>query len=240
MFDQLVSSWNRWRSCPQDTCTYVTDRDERRVWLRVPCDVQAICQPEGDAEVVRLAAIVQDISRGEITLVVKQPLDNGSLLCVELPGEHLDSTCHVMAHVIQAVARANGECELTCTFATELRDEELRPFEAKRIRPASPDPRRWVRFPCTAKVSLRPANRPDAEATLAESVDISPQGIGLHLFHPIEIGSLLSLELHGSDDDSRLTLLASVVRTASLSGPGWLIGCNFIRELTEPELKSLH
>jgi hypothetical protein len=239
MFSNLVSSLNRWVGQHRHDSSLRMDEGERRVWLRLPCDLQTVCQPAEGGEAVRFAARVQDISRGGISLLASRPFEKGALLCVELPGAELDSTCHVLAYVIRVVARASGEWILGCTFATELRDEELRPYEAKRIRPMPPDPRRWVRFPCAADVSYRRSDAAPEEAQTAQAVDISPRGIGFHLNQALEVGSMLSLELNGTRGEPALKILASVVRAATAGGPSWFIGCNFIRELTEKELNSL-
>jgi hypothetical protein len=239
MLVNLVSSCTRWVGQSWQMQGPEPDQTESRVWLRVPSNVQAMCHPAGGKETGRFAAQVQNISRGGINLLAARPLETGSLLCVELPGEDGDCTCDILAYVIRVVAKANGDCILGCAFATELRDEELRPFEAKRIRPMSPDPRRWVRFPCAAQFSFRSAAAPESDEQTAQAVDISPRGVGFHLPYSLEVGSLLSLQFRPADGQLGLTILASVVRCATLGGSDWLIGCNFIRELTEEELRSV-
>jgi hypothetical protein len=239
MFKNLVSSWAQWAGKPRLVRDAEGDPSERRVWLRVPCDVQALCQPASEGDNVRFTAQIQNISRGGINLLANRPLEQGSLLSVELPGEDAQSTSQVLAYVIHVNPLEDGRCALGCNFATELRDEELRPFEVRRIRPIAPDPRRWVRFPSNAQVTFHAANASEADAKTVQIVDISPGGISFQLPSKIEMGTMLSLQFRGSDGQAHVTILGSVVRCVTGGRPDWLIGCNFIRDLTEEELTAV-
>ena len=70
-------------------------------------------------------------------------------------------------------------------------------------------------------------------------VDISANGIGLVVTHPVTIGALLSLELRGTGEPEVLTMLSCVVRVTAHQNETWTLGCNFIRELSAHELKAL-
>src|SRR5262249_57524342 len=69
-------------------------------------------------------------------------------------------------------------------------------------------------------------------------VNISANGIGLLLDRPVENGTLLSLALRSPTTHSSHTILACVVHVTSRPGE-WTVGCNFIRELSEADLKAL-
>ena len=55
----------------------------------------------------------------------------------------------------------------------------------------------------------------------------------------IEPGVLLSMELRSKTDAPVLTIVGCIVHISE-AGPGeWLVGCNFVRELDDEELRKL-
>jgi hypothetical protein len=66
--------------------------------------------------------------------------------------------------------------------------------------------------------------------------DISGAGIGLLLQHRFEPGTLLTLELENSDRTASQTLHVRVVRVGAQPGC-WLLGCELVQELPEPEVQ---
>ena len=78
---------------------------------------------------------------------------------------------------------------------------------------------------------------PKQEPWPVQVLNVSSSGIGLLASRTIEPGTLLNLELHRGSDGH--TMLACVVHVTP-QGDGRLgLGCNFIRELTEDEMKTL-
>jgi hypothetical protein len=63
--------------------------------------------------------------------------------------------------------------------------------------------------------------------------------VGLLAGEAVETGTLLSVELFDSEGKVRLTIMASVTRVTSGKGAEWAVGCSFIRELSDKELKAL-
>jgi hypothetical protein len=213
--------------------------EERRVWIRHPYDVETTCRAVNTRPEDRLSARVQDISRGGINLLVNRPVDLDTLLSVELPGTPEQPPSTVLAYVVRVVPRGPGGWALGCTFATELRDEELQPFGPKRLKPPPSDQRLWVRFPCRVQAAFQPVTTPAAEPRHAKVLDISANGIGLLVGEPVEMGTLLSLELRSPGGKRVLTILGCVVRSTAESECQWALGCNFIRDLTDQELREL-
>ena len=64
-------------------------------------------------------------------------------------------------------------------------------------------------------------------------------GVGLLVDRAIENGALLSVELHNAAGTTERTMLACVVHVNAQSDATWALGCNFIRSLSEEELKAL-
>jgi hypothetical protein len=54
----------------------------------------------------------------------------------------------------------------------------------------------------------------------------------------LQVGDLLNVDL-SRDDAVLLTILASVVRAAAGAEGGRVVGCNFIRELSEQQVQAL-
>lgn len=173
-----------------------------------------------------------------MNLVVERAFEPGTVLSVELPGDHESPASTILACVIHAKAQPEGMWTLGCTFAAELDDEELRPFGAKRLRPSGPDQRTWVRFPCDMQVIYHAARPPGASQSLAKVVDISPGGLCLLVARPIDVGTLLSLNLCAAAQGTPLSILACVVHVTTQAGGECKLGCNFIRELSLDELEA--
>jgi hypothetical protein len=234
MFENARRTWGRLVGRPQELPTV---EEERRVWVRFPCDREITCQPASAAK--RLPARVQDISLGGISLLVGYPFETGGLLSVELPGTDDGCSTTVLAYVVHVAARDSGEWSVGCAFATELSDQELRSLGARRLKPPASDQRAWVRFPSNAHATYQWSRDPSSRPRPARVLNISPTGAALTAPEAVEAGALLSLELHDPQGNPRLTIMASVTRVTCDGGGEWALGCTFIRELTEKELEAL-
>lgn len=242
MVSQAFSSLKRlvaWRPHPRGAGVVHVPEEERRIALRYPCDLETTCQPANSPYSRCLSARVQNISRGGISLRVTERFEPGSLLSVEMPAGSDEATFTVLACVVHATAQADGDWALGCTFASELSDEDLKSFGAQRLKPAAPDQRTWVRFPCDTRASYRLARAAESEACPAQVVDISASGVGLLVPQSSDVGVLLSLKLQGVQQPEALTILGCIVRVTPRGADQWVWGCNFIRELSEHELRPL-
>jgi hypothetical protein len=177
---------------------------------------------------------VVNISRGGIGIVLTRRFEPNTLLVMELesPLDHLSRT--VLARVIHSTGLEVGWL-LGCAFISELDDEDLEAFRARRQRPEGTDCRAWVRFPCDVKTSCAPAG--SGEAWPARVVNIAPGGIGLVVPGPVERGSILRVELPRSEGRPNRSAMVRVVQPARREAEGWLIGCEFTEQLAEEELQ---
>lgn len=96
--------------------------------------------------------------------------------------------------------------------------------------------RAWIRYDCALRSTLRPAGKPSSSEWLATVLNVSAGGIRFRLSHEFETGSLVLIEI---PDENRLTLEARVIHAHDLGSGYYEIGCNFLRELDEAELKKL-
>jgi hypothetical protein len=69
--------------------------------------------------------------------------------------------------------------------------------------------------------------------------DISTTGIGVYTVRPFEPGTRLGVELQSPDETLAYTLMTHVMHATLREEDGWLIGCEFARELSEHELQRL-
>src|SRR5438132_1598293 len=98
--------------------------------------------------------------------------------------------------------------------------------------------RGWERLPSSAATTLTPVGGTD-QPTLARVRNVSRGGIGLLVEQAVEIGSLVNLELRKTAGDAARTILACVVHVVAHPDEQWTLGCNFIRELSDADLRAL-
>jgi hypothetical protein len=128
---------------------------------------------------------------------------------------------------------------LGCTFARELSEDDLEAFGARRERHGPADQRTWVRFATDVKASYQLIAGEGAAPKPAKVVNLSASGVGLLVAEAVENGALLSVELHAGQGDFTRTMLSCVVHVTARPAGEWALGCNFIRSLSEEDLKAL-
>jgi c-di-GMP-binding flagellar brake protein YcgR len=213
--------------------------EDRRVCVRYPVDLPTTLQPSAGAKSTTLPARIRDLSLGGVNLEVERSFAPGALLSVELPGADEQSTIQVLACVVHARELDNGKWSLGCTFSRELSAEDLAAFGAARQEAAEPDQRNWQRFPCQVKATYQLVGSDSSAPLLAEVLDISPSGVGLLVRDYVDNGTLLSVELKAARSGAQRTMLACVVHVSARSPNHWALGCNFIRSLSEDDLRAL-
>jgi hypothetical protein len=213
--------------------------DERRIWVRYPCEVDATCQPANQTDAMRLSARVRNVSVGGINFLLNCPVECGSLVSVELPGLSRKTISTVLAYVVRVEPSSEGDWSVGCTFATELTDDDLAPFGVARKPSHVNDQRAWVRFPCDVRASFQFVKAVEPTTWSAQVVNMSANGLGLVVDESVDLGKLLNLELRAIQGDYTLGILACVVRHTPEADGRFTLGCNLIRELTDKEIKSL-
>ncbi len=242
MFQRTIASLGQavgWRKTQPDHHAQAHIEDERRVWVRYPCDLDATCQTANKPDAIRLSARVRNISRGGISFLLNCPVESGSLLSVELPGHVGTTVSTVLGYVVRVEPSSEGEWGVGCTFATELSTEDLSPFGASRVAPVEEDQRSWVRFPCDVKATFEFVKTDEPRARAAQVVNLSANGIGLLTHEAVDLGKLLNLELRVEERNYKLSILACVVRLTPQPDGQFMLGCNLIRELNQHELDGL-
>jgi len=242
MFRNAASLWRRLthrRRTSEQPVGAEGPADERRVWLRHPVDLRTQVAPAADGADGGFAARVGDVSRGGIRLVAERPVDPGALLTVGLPDEGGREALTVLACVVRCHEMGPRQWALGCSFSQELSDDDLKAFGAAGA-PADPaDNRAWERYPCDVRASCQTVSAPEETAWEARVLNVSPAGMALLVPREVDNGVLLSVALHGPNGGEPLTILACVVHVREQTDGARLLGCNFIRELNEADLKRL-
>jgi hypothetical protein len=212
--------------------------DERRLWVRYPADLDTSVQLNHRVMPIKSSAKVRDLSRGGANLLLEHEVQAGQLIHLELP-HPTDGECMILACVVRAEQEPSGKWALGCVFARELSDEDLNELGANRVRHAPEDKRLWQRFPTTLHACFRQVGATDGPANHADVLNLSATGVGLLADDFIEPGALLHLDLSGQDSAETRTILSCVVHVSEHGDGRWALGCNFIRELSDADLRAL-
>jgi hypothetical protein len=240
MFEKTFTFWRRLvhRTPEASTAGVVATQDDRRLWLRYSADLNAQVRLENQGVAHGAPAKVRDLSMGGANLLVEMPFESGQLLTLELPTN--DNTIRtVLACVVRSMREDAKQWSVGCVFSRELTEQELASFGAQRIRHDPEDQRTWKRFSCELKAQYQVVGDPENQTHIAQVLNISANGVGLQVTQVIEAGCLLSLDLLDREGHLIRSILSCVVHTTQRAGGELALGCNFIRELSEDELRSL-
>jgi hypothetical protein len=211
---------------------------DRRLWVRYPADLITNVHLADQPNPAKRPAMVRDISRGGANLLLDQEVQPGQLVNLELPSA-AEGAYQVLACVVRSEVEPSGRWALGCVFSRELSEEDLNRFGARRVRHAPEDKRTWMRFTTKLKATFQHIGPTDSPRCDAEVLNISASGVGLAVAQPVEAGALLNLDLVAKDGAASRTILACVVHVSQPGDQRWALGCNFIRELSEEDLKAL-
>jgi serine/threonine protein kinase len=113
----------------------------------------------------------------------------------------------------------------------------------KQAEPRGAERRAFVRFPCTIGTFCSTTSvleEAEAEDSWPATVqDLSTGGIGLVVSRRFEPGTVLAVNLEGSDQKVSRTETVAVVRVIPQAFGHWLVGCIFQQPLSPEELQTL-
>ncbi len=216
-----------------------TSTATRGALIRNPFPKEGPSPPEKTLPQLEVSASVRDISLGGINLVVNRPFEKGAMLQVEVEGAGEDVPRALLVSVLQVTPQGEGSWLLGCSIARELSDEELRPFQAKRVMAPASDGRAWVRFPCAAGVSIQPVTAATPAQFPAKIMNISASGMAVLVYRSFEVGTLLTIQLLDEHEQALLTLQSRVVRVTPGAPGEWLLGCTFSGLLSTDLIQAL-
>jgi hypothetical protein len=213
--------------------------DERRVWVRYASSLETTVAAVSNGSGPPLAALVRNVSRGGISLIVYHAFTPGDLVVIDLPSGTVGASDTILACVVHTTPISEEAWSIGCVFAEELTNDELAAVGARRVKAPKSDNRNFVRFACNIQATYQRVDEPEDSTAPAEVVNISATGIGLVLDRPLAPGALLSLHLRHATSAAARTVLACVVHVVTRPDGKSVLGCNFIRELAERDLKAL-
>lgn len=99
---------------------------ERRAWVRYPCDLLSSCCASAGDDPIRWSARLQDISRGGARVFVDRRFEPGTILNIQVEETSAEEAPPVLlARVVHVRAEGVGFWSLGCRFARELSDKDL-------------------------------------------------------------------------------------------------------------------
>jgi len=171
-------------------------------------------------------------------LIVGSHIEAGDLIRIDLPADAEGGESAVLACVVRVNSDENGEWALNCTFSADLSEEDWQLF-ALEPPPPEAERRARIRYICQAELIYEVVGgRPDQRGS-AQCVDLSTGGVGFPIPGPIALGSLLHLELRDGSGHRVAVMLASAVSTRRSPDGQHLLGCNFMGELGDAQLRNL-
>jgi len=99
--------------------------------------------------------------------------------------------------------------------------------------------RATVRYRCAPATPGRVILPDDHEYQRAWVLNLSRAGVGLHMARNLEPGTLLVIQLKGNGGGKSYELAAQVAHATPQLDNEWLIGCAFLRPLSEQDLDDL-
>jgi hypothetical protein len=195
-------------------------------------------RPESEGQ-LPCQARVRDVSAFGLGLELPHPVEPGTVLAADLESPDRSVVRNVLARVVHVTARQAGQWIVGCALIGELSDDDLRPFQAERARPAARDSRAWVRFPCNLETVCSSIDAAPGEELPARILDVSAGGVGLLV--PCHIGSktFLTLQLPPRPGRPGRRVPVRVVQARPYGTGDWFLGCEFADRLTDAELEAL-
>jgi hypothetical protein len=223
---------------PDPDSTGQTLSNERRASVRYLCNLETQCRPIAGTAANSWPACAVDVSTGGIALVLARRFERGAILSLRLENLNGEVARTLFLRVVHATMEEGGAWRLGCSFASELSEEELRPFQADRVRPSGPDFRAWVRFTCDVETSCQSVAPAQPGRWSARVLEVSPAGMSLLVPCQFERGTLLNVELPGTLGSIPRQVLVRVLGDRPLSSDQWILGCELADQLSDEDLQS--
>ncbi len=239
MFERTVSLWRRLMHPGDDFSGTAAVEEDRRSAVRFPADGQVRYQMVTANEPAGRQARVRNISVNGVNLLADHECAPGELLNIHLEGGAGAPAKSVLACVVHVSAEEEGTWSLGCTFARGLAIEDLQPFTENTIPALRVEQRARPRFTCAVSASYQRVGQPAGEVCPATVLNISTTGVGLVVREPLTPGTLLNVTLGPARQVAAQTMLSCVVHMSDHQEGEWALGCNFITELRERDLKLL-
>ncbi len=214
----------------------ISGAEERRVRVRHAADRAVRCGPAASGEgESALPASVLDISESGARLIVGREFRSGEVIAVEVPASDGLAGRAVLAVVVHASRRPGRQWVLGCRFSRDLGQDDLRAFGLKRERHAEVEG--GARNDLGAVYRLSSPNDPSPRP--AQVVNLCAGGVALRVERDVLVGTLLSVTVTGPSGRAAPEMLACVVHAVVEADDRHILGCDFIRDLRDEELREV-
>jgi hypothetical protein len=207
---------------------HIIQPQDRRASVRFVGEISTFCKPAVIENYEPVPAIIDDLSGGGLCLLLSEPFRPGTLLRVDWPGATPGAYYPIEVCVLRTQKSTSGVWSLGCCFVQEFADADLEAFGGRKEPGTSPDPRRWARYPCEFRAYCDWITSDRHERLPGTVLDVSPISLGVLVSKPVDAGAVLSLQL----PDMKMSMLVCVARIEP-RGSDWIIGCLFVRKLSE-------
>jgi PilZ domain len=224
---------------PNSQDSGVAQGQDRRASERYPCSLRSDCHPLAGERTDSWRAQVQNIATGGIGLMLKRRFEPRTVLVIGLENPEQGFARTMLARVVHAAAQGDGTWYVGCAFLRELGEDDLRACGAEGIRPAGPDCRAWVRVSCDIDSFCREHGEGTSDRWPVKVVNVSPAGLALVVSRPVPKGALLTVELPTAEGQAAREVSVRVVEAQARPEEEWLLGCEFVEQLGEDELRRL-
>lgn len=214
--------------------------DERRVWIRHAANLPVRCGPTSRRDDVPfVAAHIVNISPAGARLRTKQAFHVGEVIGLELP-PHADQTgLSLLAVVVHEAREGEGVWAVGCRFSRALSRDALAAFGVSANVPGAAEAIETSPRLADLAARYRLVEPEDPVDRVAAVVGLNGSGLTMQVGRALPIGALLELRLVGPQGSVLPQMLACVVHVKENMEGKYLVGCDFLRELTEEELGKL-
>jgi hypothetical protein len=96
-----------------------------------------------------------------------------------------------------------------------------------------------IRFECWDAPMVRVLPKPTFQAMWAVVLDVSQRGLGLLLCHPLEVGTVVAIQLQRKRIGMSGILSGRIIHCTRQDNKTWRIGCHLSRNLSEEEISTM-
>lgn len=214
-------------------------RTDRRNYPRMVVDREATCRIATTGESESFMVRVRNISKGGINILCDRRLRPGTLLHIALPLHEDGTASAVLACVMHTKEEGAQSWSMGCSFSAELDDCDLAELGGKREFAPPSDPRTYARFSIHGYATYQRMRDEKGTVRKAEITNVSASGVGLLVDESLQPGTVLNLGLQRKDGGPRYAILGCVVYVGERNEGGYVVGCNFIHEITERDMAKL-
>jgi hypothetical protein len=100
--------------------------DDRRAWVRYPCELESACQPLAGARGLQWPGKIRNVSAGGIAVRLARRFEAGTVLAVDVQGQGDAIMQTLLARVVHVSLQDDGSWLLGCAFKNPLSEEDLK------------------------------------------------------------------------------------------------------------------